>query len=286
MFPAFAPGCRRRPQSRGDGLAREAPWTWRSLTTRTRPGSRSSSHGELAGFVLYHLRGSEIASPVPRPTTGYRGHGLGGHLVQASLDAARERRLAVLPYCPFVNSWIAAHPDYANLVPPISASSSACEAGTVRQAVHRDADEFTRQARVTSVWSTSSSSSWCRSPTWTGRRRSTRGRGSSWRATRQRRRASGWCRSPPGSACAIAIGSGIPQAEPGTTQGLHLVVDDIHAAHADLTGRGVAIGPFRTSWQGMAPGPDPERRATTRSQFDDPDGNVWLVQEVHRSGPR
>ena len=73
--------------------------------------------GELAGFVLYHLRGSEIAFTHTETDDRFRGHGLGGHLVQASLDSARERHLAVLPYCPFVNSWIAAHPEYANLVP-------------------------------------------------------------------------------------------------------------------------------------------------------------------------
>jgi predicted GNAT family acetyltransferase len=73
--------------------------------------------GELAGFVLYHLRGNEIAFTHTETDDRFRGHGLGGHLVQASLDSARERHLAVLPYCPFVNSWIAAHPDYADLVP-------------------------------------------------------------------------------------------------------------------------------------------------------------------------
>jgi hypothetical protein len=73
--------------------------------------------GELAGFVLYHLRGSEIAFTHTETDDRFRGHRLGGHLVQASLDAARERHLAVLPYCPFVNSWIAAHPEYADLVP-------------------------------------------------------------------------------------------------------------------------------------------------------------------------
>jgi hypothetical protein len=73
--------------------------------------------GELAGFVLYHLRGSEIAFTHTETDDRFRGHGLGGHLVQASLDSARERHLAVLPYCPFVNSWIAAHPEYADLVP-------------------------------------------------------------------------------------------------------------------------------------------------------------------------
>ena len=38
--------------------------------------------------------------------------------MQSSLDAARERQLTVLPYCPFVRKWISEHPGYAELVPP------------------------------------------------------------------------------------------------------------------------------------------------------------------------
>ena len=39
------------------------------------------------------------------------------HLARFSLDDARERGLAVLPFCPYVNSWIKKHPEYADLVP-------------------------------------------------------------------------------------------------------------------------------------------------------------------------
>lgn len=73
--------------------------------------------GELAGFVLYHLRGDEIAFTHTETDDRFRGHGIGGHLVKASLDQAKARHLAVLPYCPFMRSWIADHPDYADLVP-------------------------------------------------------------------------------------------------------------------------------------------------------------------------
>lgn len=45
--------------------------------------------------------------------------------------------------------------------------------------------------------------------------------------------------TPPGSACSITIGAGIPQAEPGSYRGLHLVVTDIEAARAELVARGV-----------------------------------------------
>ena len=73
--------------------------------------------GELAGFVQYHLRDNEIAFTHTETDDRFRGHGLAGHLVRAALDAARARDLAVLPYCPFVRSWIAGHPEYAGLVP-------------------------------------------------------------------------------------------------------------------------------------------------------------------------
>ena len=74
--------------------------------------------GELAGFALYHLRGSQIAFTHTETDDRFRGHGLASQLVQAALDAARARQLAVLPYCPFVKSYIQSHPEYADLVPP------------------------------------------------------------------------------------------------------------------------------------------------------------------------
>jgi predicted GNAT family acetyltransferase len=72
--------------------------------------------GELAGFVLYHLRGNQIAFTHTETDDRFRGHGLAGQLVREALDAARERHLTVLPYCPFVRSWIAGHPEYADLI--------------------------------------------------------------------------------------------------------------------------------------------------------------------------
>ena len=73
--------------------------------------------GELAGFAQYHLRDGVIAFTHTQTDDRFRGHGLGGRLVQESLDQARARHLAVLPYCPFVNSWITAHHEYADLLP-------------------------------------------------------------------------------------------------------------------------------------------------------------------------
>src|SRR3712207_4203387 len=48
--------------------------------------------------------------------------------------------------------------------------------------------------------------------------------------------------TPPGSACSIAIGTGVIDAPPGSVKGLQLVVDDIEAARAELAGRGVEVG--------------------------------------------
>src|SRR3954452_1329604 len=47
--------------------------------------------------------------------------------------------------------------------------------------------------------------------------------------------------TPPGSACSIAIGEGIMETEPGSVQGLQLVVRDIEEAHATLTERGIEV---------------------------------------------
>ena len=89
---------------------------------------------------------------------------------------------------------------------------------------------------------------------------------------------------PPGSACAIAIGTGIGSMPPGSLHGLHLVVSDIEAAREELAGRGVELSDtFHYGKDGQTPGRDPERNSySTFMPFQDPDGNTWLVQEVTR----
>jgi catechol 2,3-dioxygenase-like lactoylglutathione lyase family enzyme len=47
--------------------------------------------------------------------------------------------------------------------------------------------------------------------------------------------------TPPGSPCSVIFGSEVTTATPGSTEGLHLIVDDIEAARADLVGRGVEV---------------------------------------------
>ena len=90
---------------------------------------------------------------------------------------------------------------------------------------------------------------------------------------------------PPGSACAIAFGIGVQSSEPGTMKGLHLVVTDIDEARAQLVGRGAEPSElFHFEAGGQAPGPDPARADyNTFFSLADPDGNMWLVQEVGRA---
>jgi catechol 2,3-dioxygenase-like lactoylglutathione lyase family enzyme len=93
--------------------------------------------------------------------------------------------------------------------------------------------------------------------------------------------------TPPGSAASISIGTGITTAAPGSYQGMHLVVDDIEAARAELTGRGVEVSePFHFGAEGQTPGLHPERADYgTYLSFSDPDGNGWLIQEVRQRAP-
>jgi catechol 2,3-dioxygenase-like lactoylglutathione lyase family enzyme len=74
--------------------------------------------------------------------------------------------------------------------------------------------------------------------------------------------------TPPGSACSIAFGKGLTEAEPGSVRGMQVVVDDADAAHADLSSRGVPVS-------------DVEDQAWGRFvYFADPDGNAWSVQQA------
>jgi catechol 2,3-dioxygenase-like lactoylglutathione lyase family enzyme len=89
--------------------------------------------------------------------------------------------------------------------------------------------------------------------------------------------------TPPGSSCSIHFGIGITSAVPGSARGLYLVVSDIEAARGELIARGVGVGEVfhRAVGEGPLSGPDPARRSyASYATFSDPDGNVWLLQEV------
>ncbi len=78
--------------------------------------------------------------------------------------------------------------------------------------------------------------------------------------------------TPPGSACSVVIGVGLPLGEPGSVKGVQLVVEDLDAVRSELAGRGVNISEV----QQMGPEGTPGSRFCF---FDDLDGNTWAVQE-------
>ena len=75
--------------------------------------------------------------------------------------------------------------------------------------------------------------------------------------------------TPPGSACSIAVGTGIINTPPGSVQGLQLVVSDIGVARTELVDGGVEVSEVQNfDWGSFV-------------FFSDPDGNGWAVQQIH-----
>ena len=78
--------------------------------------------------------------------------------------------------------------------------------------------------------------------------------------------------TPPGSACSVVIGEGLPLGAPGSVRGVQLTVEDLDVVRAVLVGRGVDVSQV----QQMGPVGTPGSRFAF---FFDPDGNGWAVQQ-------
>jgi catechol 2,3-dioxygenase-like lactoylglutathione lyase family enzyme len=76
--------------------------------------------------------------------------------------------------------------------------------------------------------------------------------------------------TPPGSACSIVLGTGLPgiNMPSGSLRGLHLVVNDIIKSREALAARGVAVGEVV------------DMGGIKFVSFSDPDGNTWVLQEI------
>ena len=73
--------------------------------------------GEEAALADYHLHGDEIVFTHTEVNPSKRRKGMGGQLVKGALDDVRTTTgRKVVPQCPFVVSWIDAHPEYHELV--------------------------------------------------------------------------------------------------------------------------------------------------------------------------
>ena len=82
--------------------------------------------------------------------------------------------------------------------------------------------------------------------------------------------------TPPGSACSVVIGEGLPLGDPGSVKGVQLVVEDVDAVREMLAGRGVGVSDVQQLGPAGAPG-------SRFLFFADPDGNTWSVQGLKRS---
>ena len=80
--------------------------------------------------------------------------------------------------------------------------------------------------------------------------------------------------TPPGSACSIAIGTGLSEMPPGSIKGLQMVIDDAQAAHDELAARGVEVSDVQVMpWGSFV-------------FFSDPDGNTWSLQQLPPRDPQ
>jgi catechol 2,3-dioxygenase-like lactoylglutathione lyase family enzyme len=97
--------------------------------------------------------------------------------------------------------------------------------------------------------------------------------------------------TPPGSPASIQFGTHITEADPGSAQGMYLIVSNIQSAQAELAGLGLKISDvFHPGAPGSQFAPDGADRigapapgnGSYRSfaTFSDPDGNTWMLQEV------
>ena len=78
--------------------------------------------------------------------------------------------------------------------------------------------------------------------------------------------------TPPGSACSIAIGTGLTQMKPGSIEGLMMVVADVQAARDELMQRGTDVSGIDVQpWGSFV-------------YFSDPDGNAWVLQQLPDRG--
>ena len=78
--------------------------------------------------------------------------------------------------------------------------------------------------------------------------------------------------TPPGSACSIAIGTGLTKMQPGSIEGLMMVVPDVQAARDELMQRGTEVSEIDVqAWGSFV-------------NFKDPDGNSWVLQQLPDRG--
>ncbi|MGH3745167.1 MAG: GNAT family N-acetyltransferase [Mycobacteriales bacterium] len=73
--------------------------------------------GRVGSSAEVHDRGHDRAIVHTETADGFEGRGLAGELVTAMLGQIRTEGLGLVPVCPYVQSYLKKHPEYADLVP-------------------------------------------------------------------------------------------------------------------------------------------------------------------------
>ena len=75
--------------------------------------------GSQVSKLVYRMEGGKLALVHTEVPEELSGQGIGSALVKYALNYARDNQLVVLPYCPFVASYVARHSEWDDIVEPV-----------------------------------------------------------------------------------------------------------------------------------------------------------------------
>jgi predicted GNAT family acetyltransferase len=104
-----------------DDIDRDSRGSAENIAVRDNPGGSRYElvlDEQVVGEIAYRLTPDHMVLIHTEVLPSFENKGLGARLVAGALDDIRARGLRVVPFCPFVRSYIRRHPDYADLVVP------------------------------------------------------------------------------------------------------------------------------------------------------------------------
>jgi predicted GNAT family acetyltransferase len=75
--------------------------------------------GTVGGFAVYRIRDGLVIITHSEIDRAFRGQGLGGQLVEGTLDLLRDRGARVVPVCPFFAQYVSEHHDWDDILEDI-----------------------------------------------------------------------------------------------------------------------------------------------------------------------
>jgi uncharacterized protein len=102
-----------------DDFGRDPRGSAENIAVRDNPGESRYElvlDEQVVGEIAYRLTPDHMVLIHTEVLPSFENKGLGARLVAGALDDIRARGLRVVPFCPFVRSYIRRHPDYADLV--------------------------------------------------------------------------------------------------------------------------------------------------------------------------